>query len=70
MAGIPGEPTTMAGRRIKDVVGNALVQNGLEPRVAVSALTNEYIHYVSTFEEYQVIEDISFFESLLQILLN
>ncbi|XP_045447519.1 neutral ceramidase-like [Melitaea cinxia] len=54
VAGIPGEPTTMAGRRIKDVVGNVLVQNGLEPRVAVSALTNEYIHYVSTFEEYQI----------------
>ncbi|CAH2108642.1 unnamed protein product [Euphydryas editha] len=54
VAGIPGEPTTMAGRRIKDVVGDTLIQNGVEPRVVVSALTNEYVHYVATFEEYQV----------------
>ncbi|XP_023951474.2 neutral ceramidase-like [Bicyclus anynana] len=52
--GVPGEPTTMAGRRMKDVVGKVMEQRGLEPRVAVSSLTNEYIHYVCTFEEYQV----------------
>ncbi|XP_026489460.2 neutral ceramidase-like [Vanessa tameamea] len=54
IVGIPGEPTTMAGRRMKDVVSDVLVSRGLQPRVAVSGLTNEYIHYVSTFEEYQV----------------
>ncbi|CAH2241582.1 jg3918 [Pararge aegeria aegeria] len=52
--GVPGEPTTMAGRRMKDVVGEAMQRRGYVPRIAVSALTNEYIHYVSTFEEYQV----------------
>ncbi|CAK1540768.1 unnamed protein product [Leptosia nina] len=54
IAGVPGEPTTMAGRRIKDVVGSVLEEKGLEPRVVVSSLCNEYIQYVTTFEEYQV----------------
>ncbi|XP_068632548.1 neutral ceramidase-like [Battus philenor] len=54
VAGVPGEPTTMAGRRIKDVVGDVMRDRGFEPIVVVSGLTNEYIHYVSTFEEYQV----------------
>ncbi|XP_075974335.1 neutral ceramidase-like [Anticarsia gemmatalis] len=52
--GVPGEATTMAGRRMKDVVGSVMERNGFEPRVVVSGLTNEYIHYVSTYEEYQV----------------
>ncbi|KAI8422810.1 hypothetical protein MSG28_006555 [Choristoneura fumiferana] len=54
IAGVPGEPTTMAGRRMRDVVGDALERHGLERRVVVSGLTNEYIHYVATIEEYQV----------------
>lgn len=54
IAGVPGEPTTMSGRRIRDVVGNAMERLGLPRRVVVSGLTNEYIHYVATPEEYQV----------------
>ncbi|XP_072938812.1 neutral ceramidase-like [Epargyreus clarus] len=54
VAGIPGEPTTMAGRRVQDVVGSVMKMYGYQPWVAISGLTNEYIHYVSTFEEYQV----------------
>ncbi|OWR41276.1 neutral ceramidase isoform 1 [Danaus plexippus plexippus] len=54
VVGYPGEPTTMAGRRMKDVVGDALRENGFEPKVVISGLTNEYTHYVATFEEYQV----------------
>ncbi|XP_026314778.1 neutral ceramidase-like [Hyposmocoma kahamanoa] len=54
IAGVPGEPTTMAGRRMKDVIGSVMERNGFEPRVAISGLTNEYIHYVATFEEYQI----------------
>ncbi|XP_050668641.1 neutral ceramidase-like isoform X2 [Leptidea sinapis] len=54
VAGVPGEPTTMAGRRMKDVISAAMEARGLEPRVVVSSLTNEYIHYVTTFEEYQI----------------
>ncbi|CAH0406788.1 unnamed protein product [Chilo suppressalis] len=52
--GVPGEPTTMAGRRMRAVVGNIMEQRGYQPRIVVSGLTNEYIHYVATFEEYQV----------------
>ncbi|XP_022119315.2 neutral ceramidase [Pieris rapae] len=54
IAGVPGEPTTMAGRRIKDVVSSILEEKNIEPRVVVSSLCNEYIHYITTFEEYQV----------------
>nr|XP_049696642.1 neutral ceramidase [Helicoverpa armigera] len=52
--GVPGEPTTMSGRRMKAVVGDVMERHGFEPRVVVSGLSNEYIHYVATFEEYQV----------------
>lgn len=51
---MPGEPTTMAGRRMMDVVGRVMQENGIDPKVVVTGLTNDYIHYVSTFEEYQV----------------
>ncbi|KAL0831612.1 hypothetical protein ABMA28_002390 [Loxostege sticticalis] len=52
--GVPGEPTTMAGRRMKAAVGDEMERRGIEPRVVVSGLTNEYIHYVVTREEYEV----------------
>lgn len=52
--GVPGEPTTMSGRRMKAVVGDVMERHGFEPRIVVSGLSNEYIHYVATFEEYQV----------------
>ncbi|KAG6451902.1 hypothetical protein O3G_MSEX007390 [Manduca sexta] len=52
--GVAGEPTTMAGRRMQRVVASAMERCGLPPRVLVSGLTNEYMHYVATFEEYQV----------------
>lgn len=52
VVGVPGEPTTMAGRRIRDVVSSTA---GVEPaRVLVTGLANEYSHYVATYEEYQV----------------
>lgn len=52
--GVPGEPTTMSGRRMRAVVGSVMENNGFEPRVVVSGLANEYIHYITTPEEYQV----------------
>ncbi|XP_026733209.1 neutral ceramidase-like isoform X2 [Trichoplusia ni] len=52
--GVPGEPTTMSGRRMRAVVGNVMENRGIEPRVVVSGLTNEYIHYVATPEEYMI----------------
>ncbi|CAG9129099.1 unnamed protein product [Plutella xylostella] len=52
VAGVPGEPTTMSGRRIRDVISSA---SGVDTeKVLVSGLTNEYTHYVATYEEYQV----------------
>lgn len=45
----------MAGRRMKAAVGDEMERRGIEPRVVVSGLTNEYIHYVVTREEYEVI---------------
>lgn len=44
----------MAGRRMRRAAGAEMAGAGFEPRVVVSGLTNEYIHYVATFEEYQV----------------
>lgn len=52
--GVPGEPTTMSGRRMRRVVGDVMRAGGFEEKVVVSGLTNEYIHYVATREEYWV----------------
>ncbi|CAH0581612.1 unnamed protein product [Chrysodeixis includens] len=52
--GVPAEPTTMAGRRMRAVAASVMEGRGVEPRVVVSGLTNEYIHYVATPEEYMI----------------
>lgn len=56
---VPGEFTTMAGRRLKRVVSEAikktkLVDEGVEPIVQVSGPASTYGHYVTTEEEYTV----------------
>ncbi|EST09983.1 Neutral/alkaline nonlysosomal ceramidase [Kalmanozyma brasiliensis GHG001] len=56
---VPGEFTTMAGRRLKKVVREAiqkagLVDEGVEPIVQVSGPASTYGHYVTTEEEYSV----------------
>ncbi|KAH9250065.1 hypothetical protein BASA81_012111 [Batrachochytrium salamandrivorans] len=54
---VPAEFSTMAGRRLKRIVKNKLVDQGLLETngvVLLSCLTNAYAHYVVTFEEYQV----------------
>ncbi|KIS71940.1 uncharacterized protein UMAG_11352 [Mycosarcoma maydis] len=56
---VPGEFTTMAGRRLKRVVSEAikragLVEEGKEPIVQVSGPASTYGHYVTTEEEYSV----------------
>ncbi|KOB79229.1 putative ceramidase, partial [Operophtera brumata] len=48
--GVPGEPTTMSGRRMRQVAGEVMREGGFEQRVVVSGLTNEYIHYVQRYE--------------------
>ena len=53
------EFTTMAGRRLRDSVKNALISgsNGEfnnNIHVVLAGLTNTYSQYVTTFEEYQI----------------
>ncbi|XP_068115033.1 neutral ceramidase [Hyperolius riggenbachi] len=51
---VPGEFTTMSGRRLREAV-----QQELDPSssanidVVISGLSNVYTHYITTFEEYQ-----------------
>ncbi|KAM0843246.1 hypothetical protein ACQ4PT_057838 [Festuca glaucescens] len=56
---VPGEFTTMAGRRLRDSVKNVLISgsNGEfdnNIHVVLAGLTNTYSQYVTTFEEYQI----------------
>ncbi|KAE8241470.1 hypothetical protein A4X13_0g7402 [Tilletia indica] len=54
---VPGEFTTMAGRRLKEAVRVAvrkvgLLQDGQEPIVVIAGPANTYSHYITTSEEY------------------
>lgn len=54
---MPGEFTTMAGRRIKEavkakIIDLKLLSNGKEPVVLLSGPANTYSHYITTREEY------------------
>ncbi|KAF7351861.1 hypothetical protein MVEN_01147500 [Mycena venus] len=54
---IPGEPTTMAGRRIREAVRAQLISSGIlgeDAHVVVAGTANTYAHYVTTREEYAV----------------
>jgi len=50
---VPGEFTTMAGRRLRGAVQDVLVHNGIsDPIITIAGLANSYTHYITTFEEY------------------
>lgn len=49
--GLPGEFTTMSGRRIRNVVASALAGSGVD-HVVIAGLSNAYSGYVTTREEY------------------
>ncbi|XP_077214600.1 neutral ceramidase 2-like [Tasmannia lanceolata] len=56
---VPGEFTTMAGRRLRDAVKTVLIKEGNgefdnNVHVVLAGLTNTYSQYVTTFEEYQI----------------
>ncbi|KAJ0083881.1 hypothetical protein Patl1_31179 [Pistacia atlantica] len=53
---VPGEFTTMAGRRLRDAVKTVLTSSGEfnGVHVVIAGLTNTYSQYVTTFEEYEV----------------
>jgi neutral ceramidase len=52
IVGIPAEPTTVSGRRMRSAVTSALAKVGVE-RVVVNGYANAYAAYVTTEEEYQ-----------------
>ncbi|OMO86062.1 Neutral/alkaline nonlysosomal ceramidase [Corchorus capsularis] len=56
---VPGEFTTMSGRRLRDAVKTVLTSSGngefgSNIHVVIAGLTNTYSQYVATFEEYEV----------------
>ncbi|RLM92607.1 hypothetical protein C2845_PM08G19420 [Panicum miliaceum] len=54
---VPGEFTTMAGRRLRDAVKNVLTNSGQfdnNIHVVLAGLTNTYSQYITTYEEYQM----------------
>lgn len=55
LAAVPGEFTTMSGRRLKQSVRNAILQAGGEDvQVVLAGLSNMYTSYVATPQEYQM----------------
>ncbi|KAJ0575608.1 putative ceramidase [Helianthus annuus] len=48
---VPGEFTTMAGRRLRDAVSSVFKE---KVHVVIAGLTNTYSQYVTTFEEYEM----------------
>ncbi|MEW6055056.1 MAG: neutral/alkaline non-lysosomal ceramidase N-terminal domain-containing protein [Bdellovibrionota bacterium] len=53
LIGVPGEVTTMAGRRLRKTVADALRGAGVD-HVVIGGLANTYSGYVTTLEEYQL----------------
>ncbi|XP_017579289.1 neutral ceramidase [Pygocentrus nattereri] len=53
---VPGEATTMSGRRIREAVKQELEMHNsfTNTEVVITGLCNIYTHYITTFEEYQV----------------
>jgi len=48
---VPGEFTTMAGRRLREAVAETAALEG--GKVVIAGLSNTYTHYITTWEEYQ-----------------
>ncbi|XP_004701423.1 neutral ceramidase [Echinops telfairi] len=55
LTAIPGELTTMSGRRLREAVQAEFASHGMQNMTVVaSGLCNVYTHYIATYEEYQV----------------
>lgn len=54
IAAVPGEFTTMAGRRLKDSVKAKAIEMGMpaDTKVVIAGLSNVYTHYITTVEEF------------------
>lgn len=68
IAAVPGEFTTMAGRRFRNAINlESDTSGGLTgTKTIIAGLSNVYTHYVTTFEEYQVILVLINFKVLLR----
>ncbi|KAM4852130.1 putative neutral ceramidase C isoform 2-T2 [Thomomys bottae] len=54
IAAIPGEFTTMSGRRLREAVQEEFASYGVKDMtVVISGVCNGYTHYITTYEEYQ-----------------
>ena len=51
--GLPWEVTTMAGRRLRQMLLNELKRDGVD-YIVINGLSNDYVSYVTTREEYAV----------------
>ena len=62
IAALPGEFTTMSGRRVRNALWSTAGDNGAAgdevSAVLLSGLSNAYTDYIATFEEYQQQGDI------------
>jgi len=54
IAPVPGEMTTMAGRRFRAAITAAASTEAMDPTVVVAGLSNLYTQYIATEEEYRV----------------
>lgn len=56
LAAVPGEFTTMSGRRLRDAIKEEVNNNGggNDTEVIIAGLSNVYSDYITTLEEYQV----------------
>jgi len=53
LLGVPGEFTTMSGRRLRDTISKTLSTNGINnANVVIAGLSNAYSHYIATYEEF------------------
>jgi neutral ceramidase len=55
LVGVPGEFTTMAGRRMRERIKSTLIQYDKatqDTKIVISGLTNAYSGYTTTYEEY------------------
>ena len=56
IAALPGEFTTMAGRRMRRTIEKAVfnvTQGSEDIKLVIAGLSNVYTHYITTYEEYQ-----------------
>ncbi|EGC34439.1 hypothetical protein DICPUDRAFT_94802 [Dictyostelium purpureum] len=53
LVAVPGEFTTMSGRRLRNTVREVIGQSIQDPIVLVAGLANTYSGYIATYEEYE-----------------